>query len=140
MSVAGPTLSFPGILVTQLTLHGCDYSYDVEFMACNNLSQPLPCIIGCDFIAADKLQLSFSGFHWPSWVWVYPFDSLGFPVRFLFSFSHPLQYPQGGIIAMFHAVHQLGLGYICTWLIAFIPLVILHPLWLLKPLLVIQTN
>ena len=61
MSVTGQPLNFSGLLVTQFSLPGCDYSYEVEFMVCSNLLQPLKCILGWDFIVAHKLQLSVLG-------------------------------------------------------------------------------
>ena len=61
MSVTGQPLSFSGTMVTKFALPGCDYRYDVKFMVCNNLLQPLQCILGWDFIVAHKLQLSFLG-------------------------------------------------------------------------------
>jgi len=36
MSVTDQPLRFSGLLVTQLALPGCEYSYDIEFMACSN--------------------------------------------------------------------------------------------------------
>ena len=61
MSVTGQPLRFSGTMVTKFALPGCDYSYDVKFMVCNNLLQPLQCILGWDIIVAHKLQLSFLG-------------------------------------------------------------------------------
>ena len=46
MSVTGQPLNFSGLLVTQFSLPGCDYSYEVEFMVCSSLLQPLKCILG----------------------------------------------------------------------------------------------
>ena len=61
MSVTDQPLSFSGAMVTKFALPDCDYRYDVKFMVCSNLLQPLQCILGWDFIVAHKLQLSFLG-------------------------------------------------------------------------------
>ena len=61
VSVTGQPLIASRSMVAQLAFPGSQYLYEGEFQICNNVLQPLPCILGCDFIVSHHLQLSILG-------------------------------------------------------------------------------
>ena len=120
------------MMITQFALPGCDYIYDVEFMVCNKLLQPLQCILGLDFIVAHKLQLSFVegsyglvGPHGCTHLtsWASPSGSFS---KCSAPFSTPSEnHPN------FHATYKAGPNLLL--LIVFLSLIVVRAFWLLKP-------
>ena len=61
LSVTGQPLSSSGLIVAQIVFPGSNYVYEGDFLICDNVVQPLQCILGWDFIVSHHLQLSILG-------------------------------------------------------------------------------
>lgn len=61
ISVTGQPLSSSRLMVAQIVFPGSTYVYEGDFLICDNVLQPLQCILGWDFIASHHLQLSIFG-------------------------------------------------------------------------------
>ena len=61
ISVTGQPLSSSRLMVAQIVFPGSTYVYEGDFLICDNVLQPLQCILGWDFIVSHHLQLSIFG-------------------------------------------------------------------------------
>ena len=57
VSVTGQALNSLGSTVIPLCFPGSTIMYDCDFLICDNMLEPLQCILGWDFIRANNLQL-----------------------------------------------------------------------------------
>ena len=55
ISVTGQALHITGVFDGSVTLHDSSISYFHRFVVCNNMLSPLQCILGWDFIQANRL-------------------------------------------------------------------------------------
>ena len=60
VSVTGQALNSLGTAAIQLCFSGSTVAYDCDFLICDNMLEPLECILGWDFIRANSLQLTVS--------------------------------------------------------------------------------
>ena len=58
VSVTRQPLLSSGSMIAQFAFPGSQYLYEGEFLICDNVLQPLQCILGWDFIVSYRLQLS----------------------------------------------------------------------------------
>ena len=96
VSVTGQALASSRSMVTQLAFPGSQYRYEGEFLICDNMLQPLQCILGWDFIVSHHLQLSILG---DSFVLVGPHGSTPLTPLPLPAASHPPSNLLGGTYA-----------------------------------------
>ena len=61
VSVTGQSLSSSHSMVAQFCFPGSQQLCEGEFLTCDNVLQPLKCILGWDFIVSHHLQLSIMG-------------------------------------------------------------------------------
>ena len=61
VSITGQSLNTLGSSVIQLSLPNTTNCYEGKFLICNNVLQPLQCILGWDFFVANQLEISYSG-------------------------------------------------------------------------------
>ena len=61
VSVTWQPLLFSGSMIAQFAFPGSQYLYEGKFLICNNMLQPLQCILSWDFIVSHRLQLSILG-------------------------------------------------------------------------------
>ena len=61
VSATGQPLSSSSVIVAHVVFPGSNYIYEGDSLICDNVLQPLQCILGWDFIASHHLQLSILG-------------------------------------------------------------------------------
>ena len=90
--VTGQHLIASHSMVAQLALPGSQFLYEGEFLICNNVLQPLQCILGWDFIVSHHLQLSILG---GTYVLVGPHGSTALTPLPPSAISHPISFCWG---------------------------------------------